>query len=468
MPQPSSSHPAPKKRVVTVDGLRYSLETGHQVGRGVRPPALSPRPKPGASQGHVVLGERPLPKAVELNDRRQAVMHPNHDRVMAEIMHPEPVIEPTRLTRTHRRSFFRQVVVHSFHRPHDRRATNAVLLATILSPGYWLLLALPWIISSWFFVINQPTTRWYGYLYAFIQELSFIKLAIGTVVLVAGLTVVWMVRHALLLMNYTLNLRHIDHRQVHSQQVWRQSLSKIGKFASVAVVDSLLSATLLVVSMLSIVSISRSQVGFAAWQSLTINAVLLLTAILLVFMAIHRPLGRVMLAATNQPLSFIVARSYGLIQRSRGLAILAGLVWVLVAGLTAATLAGVVLATINYGFYGIAQTWLARAGLAVGSAVLLYVLVALFAIWSQHYWALSYHHLAHRFYKARVSELFVTEAKPQSRAKVLLPAAIVLCSLIVFTIGVLALARPGISSVIDQAQSKLPAKLQDLLLKRSL
>lgn len=465
--QSKPTHSPPKKRLVTVDGLRYSLETGDPVGRAATRPTPVRKAPPGSQGGHVILGERPLPKAVEFNAHHRTVMHPNHDKVVAELMHPSVVEQPPHTERRQRRSFFRNVVAQSLKRPHDKRATNAVLLATIIAPGFWVLVAAPWVMSSWVYFTTQPTTRWYTHLYSFVQGLSFARLVTSSLLVIVGMLFFWLLRHALLLMNYTLNLRHIDHRQVQSTQIWRQSLSRLGRFASIAAIDFLAVAAMTAGATLLILRLSSGgSAGGIDWQNLGVNLVIIITFALFVLMSIHRPLGRVMLAATNQPLSFIVLRSYGLIQRSRGLAVIAGLVWLLISSLTAVSLGGTVLATVGYGFYGIAQTWLARVALAAAAAVLLYIIIAVYTIWSQHYWALTYHYLAHRYYKARVSELFVADPYTKSVKTLALQGVLALLVVVGLLLGGFFIAKNPIESGIRQLQAKLPVNLQDILPKR--
>ena len=140
-----------------------------------------------------------------------------------------------------------------------------------------------------------------------------------------------------------------------------------------------------------------------------------------------------MLAVTNQTARQSFSRSYGLIQRSRGRAVLAGLVWVCGVIITAALIGAVILATVNYGVFAVSSRLLARIGLTLGGATLIYTLMSLFTVWSQGFWALTYHYIAHHYYRDNLSELFVAEPHPRPIAKSLIYIAISLAIVLIGT-----------------------------------
>ncbi len=91
----SSSSQSPRaKRMVTVDGVRYSLNTGDKLGPAVaRRVEVAVRPS-SASRRAARVGDKPLPKAVRVSGHQQAVMHPDPKLAAARVLHPHGVTHP--------------------------------------------------------------------------------------------------------------------------------------------------------------------------------------------------------------------------------------------------------------------------------------------------------------------------------------------------------------------------------------
>lgn len=416
------------KRTVTVDGLRYSLDTGEKIGRAASPHRAVPKTSV-AKAAHVVIGQRPLPKAIHVTQHHQAIMHPKPPP-------SRPTLVQTASHRKRGRGFWYQVVWRSINYPHDRQATQTILVATLISPLFWLLAISPWLVTTWLAANNIHESRLGQYSLDIIRAMTLPGIFGSVLVLVFAVSSIWVVRHICLIVSYTLNVRNIDHRPAHLSHVWQQSFAKIGRYCRLALLDLLLCGGGLVLAWLVCLTMTPdAQQTPIAWDHLGINIAIVLTVMFLILLAIHRPLARVMLAVTNQSASRSFGRSYDLIQRSRGRAVLAGLVWVTIALITASLIGAVIIATVNYGIFAVSSRLLARVGLAIGGATLIYTLSSLFTIWSQSFWALTYHYIAHHYYRDDLSELFVAQPHPRPISRSLAYIAISL-TIIIFSTGV--------------------------------
>lgn len=495
MTQPLS--PKRPKRLVTVDGIRYSLDTGDSVGPAARPrpvphpaPAKSvsqPKPKPTPAPSainvatpvparqkphrNVRVPDQPLPAAVSVSSHHQAVMHPDPKLRAAQMLHPHNVSHPALPLPTSRPgagsklSIWRSVVKPSLVETHDRRTVFASIGIAILSPITWLLLALPAIAIFAADVRRESVGRIFSAIAGWLLSLTPMTVLMIVAIAAVVLGVIWLVRHSLILVSYGVQVRRIDNRLVSGHQLWWQTLSKITRLVLVAILDGLILLAATFAAGISLIWIlSQATHSLVVWWSFFFNLTLFLLAAVFWLMATHRPLTRVMLSITNRPASTLIVRGFGLIFRNWLRALGLGLVWLGAAGLTAFLLAGISWATTIYGLVQITTT-IGRIALWLVSGGLILFIITSFTVWSNGFWPRAYHMLAHRAYPKTVSHFMADDPHVKSRSKTILQLVLLVVVYLAVVTTLLWLVRPTISRQLDTIQQKVPASLDKLLPK---
>lgn len=444
-PQASRSQTVASQRV-TVDGLSFT-------GRPKRP----------------VPRTRPLPKAVELTAHQQAVIHPQPKFVPSAagaganaVSHPSLPLPTRQVLERVRRSVWHGVIRPSFREAPDRRALWASLGATFLSIFLWLLILTPALVVAGDTVVNQPLDRVYGWVYGWLHLVSPLNLLIAVAGFTMLATLIWILRHTLLLVSYGIHIRRIDHRLVSARQLFWQGIARTGRFAVVALFDILLTASIAVVGIVLIrLVLTDPAAWFIPYQSYVIGLILLGMLVGFWLLATHRPLTRVMLAITDRPASYIVIKSFGLVASSRKRAFLIGLFWLLLAGLAVTLLFGILWATSVYGLLQVKSTG-GRVGLIVLSAFLTYSVAAGFTIWTQGYWPHAYHALAHSG-QINVSDLMTGEQIRKSRRQAFAHLGLIIVGLAIVLTGLVFAVRQPVSNFLETSRDRLPASLEDAL-----
>lgn len=420
--------PDPKlrpKRIVTVDGIRYSLDTGDSLGRPQHRP-LQPRAtrRPGqASRTHAARpGERPLPRAVHVTSHNQAVMHPDPRLQAAQVLHPHNVSHPTlplqqrsESEKRSRGSLWRDVVRASFTDSRDGVGVWAAFGIVLLSPLTWLAVIIPALLIFLSRLQDRPLSEMYGVLVGWLEKTSFGELAAYIGIVAALLGAIWFVRHMCLSVSYGLASRRADNRPVSADVLWWQAAGKVWRLVWVALFEVFVaSAVVLGLSASLRASLSAASAQSGAQWSLVVNILLIVSALLLLVLAIHRPLTRVMLALTNRSAGSVIVRSLGLIFRNVLPAFAMGLLWLVLVGFTGLLVAAVSWATLAYGILQITTTLGRLLLLAVSSALVMSLLMA-FTIWSVDFWPRGYRWLAARAYPEQVSKFMSGQHNPKRK-----------------------------------------------------
>lgn len=414
------------KRVITVDGIRYSLDSGDTVNSAKRL-ASAPRsrmlPKRTSTKTKAVrVAEKPLPKAVSITAHHQAVMHPDPKLAAAQALHPHNVSHPAlplqqRSTDFGRKrmSAWRDVIIPSVTDGRDSISVWASLGIVLLSPLSWLAIFIP---AAFIFITrlqDRPVDELYRMVTNWLLNTTSTQAAIYIGLVAAAAGAIWIVRHLCLMVAYALASRTIDNRPVSARTVWWQAAGKLWRLVWVALFETLIFTTvsLLIVSALR-ASLQARTVLATQW-GLLFNITILFAIVFVVAISIYRPLSRVMLALTNRPAGMIVSRCFGLLVRNWLPALGLGLVWLLVAGLTAVLVSAMSWATLAYGLLQI-TTLLGRLLLLAVAGLIIMLLLMIFTIWSVDFWPRSYRWLALRAFPGHVSRFMAgaqsTKSKP--------------------------------------------------------
>lgn len=456
--------------MITVDGVRYSLNTGDRLGPAVaRRVAMSPPPAMSAqgSKRAARVAEKPLPKAVKLSSHQQAVMHPN-PRLTA--------IRGLSLSRGTTRSeqesqrdqaytnqtLWRAVIEPSLTEGRTRRGVLASLGIVLLAPVTWLFVLLPAMV----FVVAELQQQSLARLYAvMVQRLHMLNPEVVfwlIIVLASLLLVLWFIRHLCLIVAYGLSARKNDHRAINAQHLWLQAVGKIWRFVGVAAFDFLFVTAAMVASGLIISYAYSGRTNQNATWSLLFNLGLMAMVMVGWLIATHRPITRVMLALTNRPASFIIVRSFGLIFRSWVRALALGFFWLLMAAITASLVAGISWATVVYGLLQITTTT-GRVLLFIFASGLVLFVLSLFTIWSVGYWPRAYQWLARRAYPRQVSQ-FMSDVQHNKPGKQVVGEVAALLALFIILLGlVLFVGKPRFIDFYRDQISKLPTSAIELI-----
>lgn len=427
------------RRHVTVDGIRYSLESGRKL-RHIQPTGTKP-------SSHTTARH---------TESDPTAMHPH------QANHPILPL-PTSRQHSNRHISAWQVITRSLHQKQDRRAFDAALIISLLSPAFWFCAALPWgilgVIQSQNLTVQQGYSLIRGFLIA-----PYNRIVLIVALTVVALFIVWLIRHVLQLVGYAANLRHIDHRSVDTKVYGWQAIAKSYRLLVITLLDILLSAVSLgglVMITLKIMSIQTAR--FVAYQGLIVYFVLLFFLFILAILAVHRALTRVMLAATNQSTSFLIVKSLGLSIKSPSKTLWFGLFWLLSALVTGSLIFAIIWSTTSYGQFTVGRNNIARAGLTLLSTFLLYATIVGYTVWSQGYWPLVYHHLAHINYRSAVSQLIVTRPHVKPRRSAILQVAVVMIGAGISVVIALSLLKTPTQRFFTSLQERLPENISDFI-----
>ncbi|MBP9827040.1 hypothetical protein KBC99_01005, partial [Candidatus Saccharibacteria bacterium] len=425
----SSSQPA--KRQVIVDGIRFSLDTGKPIApvslaSTVKIKRLTTLDKLKNRRHRAQVPEKPLPKAVQLTTHHQAIMHPDPNLKSAELLHPHHVSHPSLPLPTRRqhnqpeyRTIWKSIIKPTLLNPPDSRTVKAGIIATLFSPFIWILAALPVVFILAIDIPERPIGSLYQASVSAVLRVNPSSLLIILSLSALAGCAVWLIRHLLLLVSYGIHIRRIDHRLASGRQLLWLASSKVMRFIGLALTDLVINLAIIIGG---VYAITKIILAHGPLESMLVNLVILFIGIFLWLMATERPLSRVMLAATDQPLSSLVTKSFGLIIFSRGRALASGLVWLLIAGVHAAALVGIVWASSAYGLLQVTSV-LGRIILLLLSSSLILVVASIFTIWSHDFWSHVYHDLAHRSHHHDISSLITGSNLTKSRKRIIVSLA---------------------------------------------
>ncbi len=438
-----TTHHQKPQRHVTVDGIRYSIESGRKLTGATRQSALkSPQSQTVASS--------------ELDTDAAEFMHPHR------VSHPALPLPAQPKHQTHQKSVL-SVILRSFREKQDRHAFDAALVMSILSPWFWLCAATPWAILS--LTKSQNITIQQAYmLIRGLLTAPYIRIVISVIAIAAVAFILWLVRHILQLVSYAANIRRIDHRSVDAEEYGWQALAKSHRLISISAFE--LFSTMAFSSLTALVILRIFDSNLTQIKSLSIYVILVLFLLGVAIMAVHRTIVRIMLAVTNQSTAFLVVKSLGLTLRTLLRTLAFGLFWLLSATLAVGLLLALIWSTASYGQFTVGRHAIARAGLILLSTVLMYAAVVGFTLWSQGYWALVYHHIAHTSYKSAVSQLIITKPHQKARKSAIIQVITILVGLsIIATIALIALRTPA-QRFFTSIHEKLPVNISEFVTRK--
>lgn len=453
--------------MVTVDGVRYSLNTGDKLGPAVaRRVEVAVRPS-SASRRAARVGDKPLPKAVRVSGHQQAVMHPDPKLAAARVLHPHGVTHPAlpvphQIENQQKQGLWRGVIAPSLSVGRTKKGILASLGIVLLSPVTWLYVLLPALVFALAELQQRPIAELYGSTVRQLQATSPTTAFWAVFGAAIFLAILWFARHLCLIVAYGISARKIDHRATSARHLWLQAAGKIWRFVGIAIFDFLFVAAALVASGLVISYAYGGRTDLDASWSLIFNLGLMVALMLSWLIATHRPITRVMLALTNRPASFIIVRSFGLIFRNWTRALGLGFFWLLMAGVTAVLVAGVSWATVVYGLLQITTTT-GRILLFVFAASLVLFVLSLFTIWSVSYWPRAYHWLARRAYPKQVS-LMMSDAQHQKTRKRVIGEVVVLLGLFAIVMSIIFfVGKPWFVELYGRNVRSLPGSAVELI-----
>jgi hypothetical protein len=246
---------------------------------------------------------------------------------------------------------------------------------------------------------------------------------------------------------------------VSADVLWWQAAGKVWRLVWVALFEVFVaSAVVLGLSASLRASLSAASAQSGEQWSLVVNILLIVSALLLLVLAIHRPLTRVMLALTNRSAGSVIVRSLGLIFRNVLPAFAMGLLWLVLVGLTGLLVAAVSWATLAYGILQITTTLGRLLLLAVSSALVMSLLMA-FTVWSVDFWPRGYRWLAARAYPEQVSKFMSGQHNPKRKRTIAWQVGLLIvvyaALLVGLSVGAWQLARQQYDRTIERLPSTI-------------
>jgi hypothetical protein len=454
--------------MVTVDGVRYSLNTGDKLGPAVaRRVEVQPKAKRPVHRAARVA-EKPLPSAIRLSSHQQAVMHPDPKLAAARVLHPHNVSHPSlplphQMAPATKQSLWSAVIVPSLSEGRTKKGILASFGIVLLSPMTWLYVFLPALVFLIAELQKQSIAELYSRTVRQLQTANPELVFWGVIFAAALMSTIWFIRHLCVIVAYGLSARKNDHRMTSARHIWLQAAGKIWRFAGIALFDFLfVSAALLASGLIIGYAYSGRDDTLSANWSLLFNLGLMAALMLSWLIAAHRPITRVMLALTNRPASFIIVRSFGLIFRNWTRALALGFFWLVMASFTALLVGGVSWATVVYGLLQITTTT-GRALLFVFAASLVLFVLSLFTIWSVSYWPRAYQWLVRRAYPKQVSQMMNDSQHVKSRKRIVVEIALLVGLFSAVLTALFVFGQPRFVDVYRTNIKSLPPSAEELI-----
>ncbi|QQS27266.1 hypothetical protein IPM44_01685 [bacterium] len=464
--QLSNNPPSPRaKRMVTVDGIRYSLSTGDKLGPAVARRVEAVPKAQSAKRRAVRVGEKPLPKAIQFTAHHQAVMHPEPQIGAIQALKSQQVVhmEKDQSTGMPQQSLWSGVVVPSLLAGRTKKSILASLGIVVLSPMTWLYIFLPALIMLVAEIQKKPLGELYAQAVGFLQHTNPTHILWFLTGVASVMGIIWFVRHLCLIVAYGLTARKIDHRNTNVRHLWLQAAGKIWRFAGVAAFDMLFATALTVIMASAVwyIHLAKTDTLRTSW-SLMLNVLIVMSWMLVWLVTAHRPITRVMLSLTNRPASFIIVRSFGLIFRNWLPALGIGFFWLLMTAVTVGLVAGISWATVVYGLLQITTTT-GRVLLFIFASSLVLFVLSLFTIWSVGYWPRAYQWLIRRAYPKQISQMMSDVAHQKSRRRIIVEVGLLLVVYVLLLVGSIALVWPGFNTAYQDLVQDIPTSMQELL-----
>ncbi|MCC7289422.1 hypothetical protein IT414_03470 [bacterium] len=453
----------PKKnnRIINVDGVMYSLDTGRPV-RSEQPsvntkepvktparPATAPqRPMRGFDIVKVAK-PRPTPPAPPIEPEpklpqlpRKPVTKPEsnfQDQALALMKHhPHGVSHPTLPTQKARpvvasSTWWGSVVAASFIKKMDGKILRLAFLQALVSPLTWLVMIAP-LIALWLLSIRNASLG--TALTSLRQTLApqnywpFIWSTAGVIVL---LTVLLSVGALLTLANLATRIAILDHRPSRTSALLRRGLAQIDRVFFNWMSNTLIDAVVVVVAAVTAYWLQTSvNPTIAVWRPIFVSLVAVVSLIVLWLANQPKQLQRNLLATVDEKLSYVRPKSYqlwlhGALWQHIGAGFVASITNILMLGLAVAVVWA------QYTYLSSTSSGLAQVALVVGGFFLTLLVLSVRKAWLQSFWATHYHFTLLHSSEGHISAVLNQEDAP----RVKLWPAFRLGILLVVTLGVL-------------------------------
>lgn len=486
-----------KDRIITVDGISYSLDTGKTVvakrsldEHVVESVAQKNESVESASKGNVLdlrhfapeppKGDtvdpvtKPLPASNEasagtvLPDRTKtaAVDHASVANSGESTLASDNSIEPSRHQpakasprRLAARGFFSHVMVAPFARRPNRYVVQGFLLSSMISPLYWFLALTPALFVRLVGVQQHNISDLLTQARSVLEANNYYKIAfllgLFLILSLSSLLVSYLVR----VVARTVQLRLLDHRPVAIGLLYRQAMNKSGR----ALLNWFLNLLLVVI-------ISASLGGLIWWLvhsgqavvvsnlSLVMSIVVVVWIVMMVLLLMRWTLSLTMIGASSKSVWFVQGHSLKLAFGSFIKSLLSGL-WLAVISLVTLLAVGMI-SWAEVIYLNATQHKYAQVIIFVTGAILILVALVIYRIWKNIFIACFYHFLASIRGKAAMSSYLSLE-KPAGGG--ITPFVLLSIVSLVLVVGYGTAAYFGhdkVAGYTDSLRNKVPASLE--------
>lgn len=476
--------PQKKDRIITVDGVGYSLDTGRSVSttpktsdshsdvasdqvKAVNTLDLrhfSPEPVASPTVRRNQNTETGVKTQIDLRDKPpRARQETSELDVSQERANSHPANQALESTRAgHRKvqsDYFKKVFVLPFTQRVDRYVVQGILLSTMISPYFWFLALTPGLVVK---LIN--TQRYTLTDLLTLVRNGFVPVNYYPFVIILGAflalsLVSLLVSYLVLVVARATKLRAIDHRSVSPRLLYRQaankSLRSLGNWLLNTVVVCLVFTVStwlvwwLIVSHQPIISSSLSAI---------LPIVIITLALILIIFMMRWPISQTMIAATDKSTWFIQVHSLRLAFGSGGKNILSAAMLTLMSLVTWSIIALIGWAEVAY---LVSSPYLyMQVGLFVLGAILILIILVCYRIWKNMFLASHYHILASIRGKVAMSNYLSLE-RP---AKISLVPFIITASIVgVVLVGYVVagyIYQDNVTAAMKKVHDRVPATLE--------
>lgn len=430
-----------KDRIITVDGISYSLDTGKTIA-DEKKPAERPKvsvanqdaqranvldlrhfapepPEPSGARGNSNtprqdrvhdIGGTVRSKNVEQDDGAQAEITKASVESDAEVSVPSDPGSSRHSTDVH---FFHRVIVAPFTEKTDRYVVQGFLLSSMISPLFWLLALTPGIIVRLAGVQQYSVNDLLTQTRLLLDPANYYRIGLSAGLLIvlsaASILALYLVRSVA----RATRLRMIDHRPVRSKLLYAQAMSKSWR----AYANWLLNLVLLAI-MMALVAYGSEWLMRGGLPLIEANSTLAAIIILIVaikifsLIALRWSFSTTMVAATNKSLWFVQGNSWRLAFIGFAKNILSVLWFILVSAITGGLIGLISWAEISY--LGSSQYKYMQVGMFVVGAVLMLAVLVAYRIWKNNFLASLYYSVVSSRGKAAMSSYLSLE-KPAKK-----------------------------------------------------
>lgn len=498
-----------KKRIIKVDGVNYSLDTGEAIQtEKIKKPLL---PTPSRATEELSVREEPIihsPRKISHFDGIRSPAAKSVAKNQPTIAKAEPAIElppskpratknepspvkknlatnrsekpadnvglshptlpmPTAVAKKRVVRPVESVFLHPFVQKVDRRITTLAMIRVVTSVRFWLMVAVPFVVvlvrDLTILSPNQLISSAKNLLLTF--PYNFIMGAILFVTFLVSLSLYVSSQTAQIMT--ALKLKQLDHRRSSARFFLSQSNAKLFRTIAIRTIHLLLfwgSAVGLAVLIWYLYSVSQVYLETVKLPLLVLIALIGLVWLLL--MGMRWPIGRAILAATDQTIGSIEKKSFSLIfghtLKSLGIAVF----WSLVSLLYLASIGAVEWSLSMYLLSDLSNTTKVIL-MAVGVGLIGFFSVV-YTLWSTVFWASSYRALVSMRHTSDHLSDYLQIEHPSSRGKLVVTlffVSVLLILIVAATVGYL--HQDSVVATAKELARKLPASYSNMIPRTS-